>query len=169
MSDLFSTTALRIVLGIDPGAHGAISVFVDSNLDSIFDMPALEEKSGRPAVNAPLLAALLAKTHASAAFCEFVGARPTDAKASAFAFGRSRGVIEGVCGSLAIPLTFVAPVTWKRLAGIAAGAEAKDTARAVAISKWPHVAEMFARKKDIDRAEACLIGWAGTQREGRNV
>ena len=47
--------------------------------------------------------------------------------------------------------------------------EAKDTARAVAISKWPHMADQFARKKDIDRAEAALIGWAGLQREAHNV
>lgn len=169
MSDLLNSTALRIVLAIDPSAHGAFAVFVDGKLDAVFDTPALEEKSGRPAVNAPLLASLIAETHATAAFCEFVGARPTDAKASAFAFGRSRGVIEGVCGSLSIPLAFSAPQTWKRLAGIAPGTETKDTARAVAIAKWPHMAEMFARKKDIDRAEACLIGRAALQREARNV
>ncbi len=169
MSDPLNSTARRIVLGIDPGAHGAVAVFVDGKLDAIFDTPALEEKSGRPAVNAPLLASLVAKTHATAAFCEFVGARPTDAKASAFAFGRSRGVLEGICGALTLPISFITPQTWKRLASIAPGTEAKDTARAVAIAKWPHMAEMFARKKDIDRAEACLIGWAALQREGRNV
>jgi hypothetical protein len=27
---------------------------------------------------------------------------------------------------------------------------------------------MFKRKCDIDRAEACLIGWAGLQQEARN-
>ena len=167
MSDLLSVSAIRIVLGIDPGAHGAVAVFRDGVLDAIFDTPALEEKSGRPAVNAPLLSALLAKTHASAAFVEFVGARPTDAKPSAFAFGRSRGVIEGICGALALPNSFITPPVWKRLAGIAPGTEAKDTARAVAISKWPHMAETFALKKNIDRAEAALIAWAGLQREGR--
>ncbi len=154
-----------LILGIDPGAHGAVALFVDGQLVEIFDTPALEEKSGRPAVNAPLLAALLARTHATAAYCEFVGARPTDAKASAFAFGRARGVIEGVAGALSIPLTFITPQTWKRLAGIAPGAEAKDSARAAAIARWPHMAEHFARKRDIDRAEAALIGWAGLHRE----
>ena len=165
MSGLLSSTAQRIVLGIDPGAHGSVAVFVNGALVEIFDTPALEEKSGRPAVNAPLLAALLAKTHATAAFCEFVGARPTDAKASAFAFGRSRGVLEGICGALVMPISFITPQSWKRVAGIAPGAEAKDTARGIAISKWPAMAEMFARKKDIDRAEAALIGWAALKRE----
>jgi crossover junction endodeoxyribonuclease RuvC len=162
------TSASRVAIGIDPGAHGAVVVFHDGRPVEIHDTPALEEKSGRPAVNAPLLAALIAKTHATVAFCEFVGARPTDAKTAAFAFGRARGVIEGVCGALTIPVTFIAPVAWKRIAGVAPGAEAKDTARAIAIAKWPHLAEFFARKKDIDRAEAALIGWSALQREARH-
>ena len=157
-----------IVVGVDPGAGGAVAVFHDGVLAEIFDTPALEEKAGRPAVNAPLFSALLTKTHATHAFCEFVAARPTDAKTSAFSFGRSRGVVEGACGALAIPLTFITPQSWKRLAGIAPGTEAKDTARAIAIAKWPHMAEVFSRKKDIDRAEAALIGWAGLQRDRRN-
>ena len=115
------------------------------------------------------MAAILAKTHARIVYCEYVGARPTDARVAAFAFGRARGCIEGASGALGLPVVFLTPPTWKRLAGIAPGTEAKDTARAVAISKWPHMAEMFARKRDIDRAEACLIGWAGLQREARNV
>ena len=157
-------SANKVVVGVDPGSGGAVAVFVNGNLTEIFDTPSLEEKTGRPAVNAPLLAALLAKTHADLVYCEMIGARPTDARASAFAFGRSRGVVEGICGALALPISFIAPVTWKRAAGIAAGAEAKDTARVVAISKWPALAEMFALKKHVDRAEAALIGWVGMQR-----
>ena len=157
----------HIILGIDPGARGAIAVLDgDGNLVEIHDMPAVEENSGRPATNAPLLAAILAKTHASRAYVEFVGARPTDAKASAFAFGRARGVIEGVAGSLAIPLRFITPPVWKRAAGVAPGKENKDAARARAIARWPAQAEMFGRKKDVDRAEAALIGWAGLMKEG---
>jgi len=57
-------------------------------------MPSTPEANGRTATNRPLLAGLLARTHARVAFCEFVGARPTDVKVSAFAFGRARGVIE---------------------------------------------------------------------------
>jgi hypothetical protein len=35
----------------------------------------------------------------------------------------------------------------------------------IAIAKWPAHADLFARKKDVDKTEACLIGWAGLQRE----
>jgi crossover junction endodeoxyribonuclease RuvC len=156
------------ILGIDPGAHGAISVLNENGeLLELVDMPSTPEANGRPATNAPLLARILARTHARVAFCEFVGARPTDAKVAAFAFGRARGCIEGCAGALGLPIVFLTPPTWKRLADIPPGAENKDLARTRAIARWPGHAEWFKRKCDVDRAEACLIGWAGLQRETR--
>ena len=128
-------------------------------------MPALPEANGRIATNAPLLAAILARSHARVAFCELVGARPTDARVAAFAFGRARGVIEGVCGALSLPIIFITPPTWKRLADIPSGAAHKDVARTRAIARWPDFAESFKRKADVDRAEACLIAFAGFLRE----
>jgi hypothetical protein len=41
----------------------------------------------------------------------------------------------------------------------------KSQALTRAIAKWPAHPDLFARKKDVDKAEACLIGWAGLQRE----
>ena len=144
---------------------------LDENGDllEVLDMPATAEPNNRTATNAPLLAGILARRHARLAFCEFVGARPTDAKVAAFAFGRARGVIEGCAGSLGLPIVFLTPPTWKRLADIPAGAENKDLARTQAIARWPARADLFARKRDIDRAEACLIAFAGLRREARNA
>ena len=158
---------MSVILGIDPGAGGAIAVLDDRNGDllEVCDMPVTQEANGRHATSAPLLAGILARSHARLAFCEFVAARPTDAKASAFAFGRARGCIEGVCGALSLPINFVVPAVWKRLADIPPGAENKDLARSRAIARWPASAEMFARKKDVDRAEACLIAVGGLIRE----
>jgi crossover junction endodeoxyribonuclease RuvC len=157
-----------LVIGIDPGAHGAIAVLDESGqVLWIEDTPSTTEANGRTATNAPLLAPIIARSHARVAYCEFVGARPTDAKVAAFSFGRARGVIEGVCGALSIPIVFIAPASWKRVADIPPGVENKDLARTRAIAKWPAHAEMFARKKDVDKAEACLIGWAGLLREAR--
>jgi crossover junction endodeoxyribonuclease RuvC len=156
------------VLGIDPGAYGAIALLDDKGqLLEIVDMPSTSEVNGRTATNAPLLAAILARSHARVAFCEFTAARPTDAKVAAFAFGRARGCIEGVCGALSLPIVFLTPPSWKRAADIPAGAENKDLARTRAIAKWPAHAELFARKCDVDRAEACLIALAGLIRERR--
>jgi crossover junction endodeoxyribonuclease RuvC len=154
------------ILAIDPGAHGAIAVLTDAGeLVDVFDMPATSEANGRPATSAPLLASILARAHARIVFCEFVAARPTDARVAAFAFGRARGCIEGVAGALGLPIAFITPPTWKRLSDIPPGVENKDLARTRAIARWPAKAEIFARKCDVDRAEACLIGLAGLMRE----
>ena len=158
-----------VVLGIDPGSKGAVVILNDAGeLVAIFDMPVTPEASGRTATNAPLLAGILAQSHARIAYCEFVAARPTDAKTSAFAFGRARGVIEGVCGALSIPITFIAPAVWKRLANIPPGVEHKDLARTRAIAKWPDKSEYFALKGHVDRADAALIGLCGLMRERRS-
>jgi crossover junction endodeoxyribonuclease RuvC len=155
------------ILGVDPGAHGAIAVLDESGqLLEVHDMPSLPEANGRTATNAPLLAGILARAHARVAFCELVGARPTDAKAAAFSFGRARGCIEGVCGALSPPIVFLTPPTWKRLADIPPGAENKDLARTRAIARWPQRAELFKRKGDVDRAEAALLELGGLKREG---
>jgi crossover junction endodeoxyribonuclease RuvC len=160
----------RSVLGVDIGAHGAVAALDESGrLLWIEDMPSTPEANGRAATNAPLLARILARTQARVAFCEFVGARPTDAKVAAFAFGRARGVIEGCAGALGLPIVFLTPPTWKRLADIPPGVENKDLARTRAIAKWPAHADLFARKMDVDRAEAALIALAGLQREARNA
>jgi crossover junction endodeoxyribonuclease RuvC len=158
------------VIGIDPGAHGAIAMLDESgDLLEVLDMPSTPEANGRTATSGPPLAGILARSHARVAFCEFVGARPTDARVAACAFGRACSVIEGCAGALGLPIVFLTSPAWKRLAEIPPGAENKDVARTRAIARWPARADLFARKCDVDRAEACLIALAGLKREGRNV
>jgi crossover junction endodeoxyribonuclease RuvC len=160
----------QTVIGLDPGAHGAVAALDESGrLLWIEDMPSTPEANGRTATNAPLLARILSRTQARVAFCEFVGARPTDAKVAAFAFGRARGVIEGCAGALGLPIVFLTPPTWKRIADIPPGVENKDLARTRAIARWPANADLFARKCDVDRAESALIALAGLHREARHA
>lgn len=156
------------MLAIDIGRNGALALFVADELVEIADMPILADgPAGRPTINAPLLAALVRRLAPDEAVTEHVAARPGEAAPGAFAFGRSRGAIEGVLGAAAVPVRFVTPAWWKRRAGIPPGVEHKDTARSIAISRWPHLAESFARVKDHDRAEACLIGVACLQEQRR--
>jgi hypothetical protein len=159
---------MKTIIGIDPGVNGAVAVLDEAgNLLNIFDMPVTPDGAkGRNALNAPLLASIVFKSHATHAFCELVGPRPTDGATGAFGFGRSRGVIEGVLGAAAVPVVMIAPPVWKRFAGVPAGKEHKDRARAVAIARWPAQADLFALKSDIDRAEACLIALCGMAKEG---
>ena len=158
------------VIGVDIGLSGAMALLTDEGeLLDVADMPVLRDgPAKRATINAPLLAAALSRWHASRAFVEFVGARPGEGAVGAFAFGRSRGVVEGVAATLSLPVAFIAPASWKRATGIPPGKEgAKDAARAEAIRRWPGKAALFARIKDHGRAEAALIAVAGLVRERR--
>jgi hypothetical protein len=152
-----------IVLGIDIGVSGAIAVLSDGAIVQVHDMPILRDgPKNRASVNAPLLAEIIATSHAQTVFIEWVGVRPGEGAVGAFAFGRARGVCEGVCAGLAIPVVFITSPQWKRVHGIAPGKNgAKDAARSKAIARWPGSADLFKRARDDGRAESCLIATAG--------
>ncbi len=154
------------VLGIDIGARGALALLdPQGGLLDVLDMPTLADgPKGRPAVNAVLLADLVRRWAPALAFVEYVGARPGEGPSGAFAFGRCRGVVEGVAGALGVPTRFLTPPVWKRAVGIAPGKDMKDAARSEAIRRWPAHAARFARVKDDGRAEAGLVGLAGLLR-----
>jgi crossover junction endodeoxyribonuclease RuvC len=154
------------VLGIDIGATGAIALLEDNGqLVDVFDMPCLHDgPKNRRTVNAPLLAEIIYKSHASRAFVERVGPRPMEGSVGAFAFGDSKGVVRGCLAAAAIPAIFITPVQWKRAVGVPPGKDMKDQARSNAINRWPAKAELFKRKMDDGRAEAALIGLTGLLR-----
>jgi hypothetical protein len=125
-----------LVLGIDIGSQGAVALLTSAGeLLEIAHMPILRDgPKDRPNVSAALLADIVINMKASTAYVEFVGARPGEGAVGAFAFGRSRGVIEGVCGAAGLPVAFLTPAHWKLLVGIPPGKEgAKDAARSEAI------------------------------------
>jgi hypothetical protein len=162
---------MTTIMGVDIGVTGAVALLEDTGeLVDVFDTPCLNDgPAKRRTVNAPLLAEIVFKSHVRLAFVEFVGPRPKEGAVGAFAFGRSRGVIEGVLAAAGIPVEFLTPPAWKRVIGIAPGKDgAKDAARSEAIRRWPSKASLFARVKDDGRAEAALIALAGLKRE-RNI
>src|SRR5271163_906360 len=154
------------ILGIDPCNSGALALLSDAGrLLELADMPCVADGSkGRQTVNPALLAAIIRRWSPSAAFCEYVGARPADAKVAAFAFGRCRGAIEGTLAALGVPVTMLTVPTWRRAVGLQTGAT-KEQSRGEAIRRFPDHAAMFARVRDDGRAEACLIGVAGIMRK----
>lgn len=161
------------VIGVDIGNTGAVAMLDgDGRLVEIFDMPCLADgPKGRPTLNAPLLAGIVAKAGATRAYVEWVGPRPTDGAVQAFAFGRCKGVLEGVLAASGVPVAFLTPSVWKRAHSIPPGRDQKDLARSRAIARWPGKAALFALKNSDGRAEAALIGLAGILRSGmeRNV
>jgi hypothetical protein len=92
-----------MVLAIDIGLAGAVAVIAESGeLIEIHDMPTLEDgPRNRATINAPLLAAIVAKSCAARAYVEWVGPRPADGAVQAFAFGRCKTSSRGFWPSAA--------------------------------------------------------------------
>lgn len=156
-----------MVLAVDIGASGAATLLDEAGeLLAVEDLPTLDSgPAARPEISPHLFAALVRRWRPTRAWVEWIGPRQGDRPAGAFSFGASKATVETTLAVLGVPFRTITPAVWKRTAGIPAGKGMKDLARSRAIERWPGWAELFARVKDHDRAEAALIGWAGLQRE----
>lgn len=155
---------MSFIIGIDPGAAGAIAILEDTGkLVHVFDMPAVEVIVGGKAkrrVSPEMLAAeldLYARQGARAVI-EQVNAMPGQGVTSMFAFGESFGLAKGVLAGLKIPTSTVTPGKWKKALQLNAG---KDGSRAKAAQIWPEHAGEFKRVKDDGKAESALIAYWG--------
>lgn len=155
-----------MIVGIDPGASGAIAFFdPKGGTLEVHDMPVMEiERSGKTKreINPTLLSNILHDDHHhNVVWLEKVGAMPGQGVSSMFQFGRGVGMIEGVVAAEGLPLNYVTPQAWQKAVGVRGG---KDGSRLRAIELFPKYANLFARKKDDGRAEAALIAWYGATR-----
>lgn len=151
-----------IVIGIDPGAHGAIAVLSTLGELAVHDMPAVTITRGgkqKTEIDTAALAHLLRDArHNARAVVERVGAMPGQGVTSMFAFGRSVGQIEGALAALNIPVTYVTPQTWQRALSVPKG---KDGSRLRASQVMPAYAGEWRLVKHDGRAEAALIAMWG--------
>jgi Holliday junction resolvasome RuvABC endonuclease subunit len=139
------------LLAIDPGAiSGALAVFYVNSEPSVSDIPVVDGQ-----IDAAQLARLILQMEPDAVVCERVASMPKQGVASTFKFGMAYGIIHGVVLALGAPLHLVTPGTWKRAFRLT-GTD-KDAARALAIRMYPTVTGL-ARKKDVGRADALLLG-----------
>jgi len=140
------------ILGIDPGATGAIAQV--QPMVAVFDMPATAHD----------LAALLRTFDAAAtmAYVESQHSMPGQGVASTFKFGVGYGTILGVLAALGIAHRLVTPAVWKRGMGVTAD---KASARGLAQQLFPEAS--LARVKDHGRAESLLLAAWGLRQGGR--
>jgi hypothetical protein len=157
---------MRIV-GVDPGALGAIALVVGATLESVHDMPILKVRRGKgdkSEVDGYTLAALVRELKADIAYVEQVGGITGQSASAAFNFGRACGAVEYAFKALGVRVEMVPPGTWKKALKIKPG---KDDSRAAAMRFWPAQASLFQRKKDDGRAEAGLVAeWGRLQQNG---
>lgn len=145
-------------IGIDPGCSGAAVVLQNGEPVAWLNMPLLKVGTNTR-VNGAHLANFLAQYRGAPVFLELVGIMPKQGAGSAFTFGHSAGVVQGVVQGAGHPLTLVTPQKWKKAAGLI-GTE-KDRARSRAILLWPTWRELDAKVKGGALADAALIGHFG--------
>lgn len=149
------------VIGVDPGASGAIALVVDGFLHQVVDMPTVtvtRNAAQKRQVSPAGVADIIRSMKPDSAIVEKVGAMPGQGVSSMFSFGRSVGIIEGALAALQVPATFITPPAWQKAIGSAKG---KDGSRQRVMELFPRDSHLFARVKDDGRADAVLIALAG--------
>lgn len=152
-------------LGVDPGVSGALAIVDDSmGVIACVDMPVVEivvARKKRKLVDAEATGAWLrdwCSREIGVAVIEDVYSYSGEGSVSGFGFGRSKGVVEGAIAAVRLPVEMTPPATWKAAMGVTSE---KETSLQMARDLWPEDAELFRRKKDDGRAEACLLAVYG--------
>lgn len=149
---------MGIVIGIDPGMSGAVAIVTGRDV-VCHDMPTIEIRGKRRVCPAGLRDILATAIVAGCGGIDAVvlehvqGVQGTGAT-SAFSFGRSFGLVEGVVAGMTLPLVLVRPQVWTKDLNVSRD---KGAHRQAATNLWPKHAAQFARVKDDGRADAALM------------
>ena len=151
---------MKTILGIDPGASGALAFYDQSDL-IIYDMPVHEitkGKSKRKRFDPYGMKAILEGNHCDHAFIEQVSAQPGNGASAAFTYGWMCAGIECCLAMAGIPFTYVTPQKWKKELSVP---KDKDAARMRASQLLGDHAHNWPLRKHDGRAESSLIALYG--------
>ena len=138
-----------MIVGIDPGKSGAIAI-IDDFRAHIVDVIDLDGQ------HSTMLRAIPSNT---TIFIERVASSPRMGVSSAFSFGETFGLLQGIALSKQCAVRYAMPRKWKSFFNLSSD---KDASREKARQLFPEQAHLFKRKKDADRAEAVLIAYWGS-------
>ena len=149
------------IIGIDPGLSGGIAVLENNKILNMFDMPVMAEgKKNKRQLNSAQLVSLIKDNikvnEEIVVVVEQVNAMPGQGVTSMFNFGQTFGAIKGVCAALGLPIFFVRPSKWKKHFELINAS--KDSSRTKAIEMYPTLSNQLAKKKDVNKSDAILIG-----------
>ena len=149
-----------IIIGVDPGISGAISIIENKKILEVYDTPTMiEGKKNKRQINSAqvtnIIKERLNKEKKVVVVVEQVNAMPGQGVTSMFNFGQSFGVIKGICAALSLPIYFVRPTKWKKHFNLIK--TNKDASRTKVIEAYPEISNKLHRKKDSNRADAILI------------
>ena len=149
-----------IIIGIDPGITGAISVLENKKIIDVYDTPTMiDGKKNKKQVNGSQVTNIIKERINNdkevVVVVEQVNAMPGQGVTSMFNFGQSFGVIKGICSALSLPIYFVRPNKWKKHFNLIN--TNKDASRTKVIQIYPQISSKLSRKKDSNKADAILI------------
>jgi len=149
-----------IIIGVDPGVSGGISILENKKVIEVYDMPTLiEGKKNKRQVNGSQVTNIIKENvdtnKETTVVVEHVNAMPGQGVTSMFNFGQSFGVIKGVCAALSLPIYFVRPTKWKKHFNLIK--TNKEAGRTKAIELYPEISGKLSRKKDSNKSDAILI------------
>ena len=149
-----------IIIGIDPGINGAISIIENKKIIEVYDTPTMiDGKKNKRQINSAQVTNIIKERLNTdkevIVVVEHVNAMPGQGVTSMFNFGQSFGVIKGICAALSLPIYFVRPAKWKKLFNLIK--TNKDASRTKVIEAYPQISNKLHRKKDSNRADAILI------------
>ena len=149
-----------IIIGVDPGISGAISIIENKKILEVYDTPTMiDGKKNKKQINSAHVTNIIKERLNSnkevIVVVEQVNAMPGQGVTSMFNFGQSFGVIKGICAALSLPIYFVRPAKWKKHFNLIK--TNKDASRTKVIEAYPEISNKLHRKKDTNRADAILI------------
>ena len=149
-----------IIIGIDPGINGAISIVENKKIIEVYDTPTMiDGKKNKRQINGAQVTNIIKERlngeKEVVVVVEQVNAMPGQGVTSMFNFGQSFGVIKGICSALGLPIYFVRPAKWKKHFNLIK--TNKDASRTKVIEVYPEISSKLHRKKDSNRADAILI------------
>ena len=157
-----------IIIGVDPGINGAISIIENKKILEVYDTPTMiDGKKNKRQINSAQVSNIFKErlnlNKDVIVVVEQVNAMPGQGVTSMFNFGQSFGVIKGICAALSLPIHFVRPTKWKKHFNLIK--TNKDASRTKVIESYPEISSKLHRKKDSNRADAILIAlyFASTQ------
>ena len=149
-----------IIIGIDPGISGAISILENKKILEVYDTPTMiDGKKNKRQINGAQVTNIIKEFLNSGkkviVVVEQVNAMPGQGVTSMFNFGQSFGVLKGICSALSLPIYFVRPTKWKKYFNLIK--TNKDASRTKVIEAYPEISSKLSRKKDSNKADAILI------------
>jgi crossover junction endodeoxyribonuclease RuvC len=149
-----------IIIGIDPGISGAISIVENKKILEVYDTPTMiDGKKNKRQINSAQVSNIIKErlntNKEVVVVVEQVNAMPGQGVTSMFNFGQSFGVIKGICAALSLPIYFVRPTKWKKHFNLIK--TNKDASRTKVIEAYPDISSKLHRKKDSNRADEILI------------